>query len=231
MKKLFFLIAVLFLGAAAIPTAPPTHASAEEEIPLYAVADDSDVWFYTEPNEESGLFLIPYTYYVLVLSRGETFCAVRYLEDVAPYQAVTGYCKTEQLTFVDFVPSRPWLKKQLTVSYRLESAAGGTMGNGSFDVLEKTFLYYGTSYSGTARYYYVLADGVFDYIPAIEDVDYELNTDYQTVVVSEPVPEPEETANVSALQIIVASLAIAAVVVIAVFVLRGKKTAPQDPEF
>ena len=67
----------------------------------------NDVWLYAEENEESGLFLLPYTYYVRVVERGEPFSAVVYGTDEAPYRAVKGYCKTELLTFVGFVPSAP----------------------------------------------------------------------------------------------------------------------------
>ena len=175
MKKFVLFIALLFLLSAAAPFPQPI-ASAEETAPRYAVADAENVWFYTEPNEECGLFILPYTYYVLVLSQGASFCAVRYLDDAPPYKSVTGYCKTDDLVFVDFVPERPWLRKQITATYSLSLPGGVTLGNGSFNEVEKTFLYYGTSYSGTARFFYVLSDGVFDFIPATEEIVYDLNT-------------------------------------------------------
>lgn len=229
MKKIFLFIALIVFLSAAAPFSHPLSASAEDA-PQYAVADARNVWFYAEPDEESGLFILPYTYYVLVLAEGTAFCAVRYLDDAAPYKSVTGYCKTEELTFVDFIPERPWLRKQITATYSLAGTAGVALGNGSFNTVEKTFLYYGTSYSGTARFYYVLCDGVFDYIPAAEEIAYDLNVDYLTVPAAPPAEEPsEERSSPSALQIAVVCITVAAVCAVAAFVLRGKKApAPQD---
>lgn len=231
MKKLFLFISFLIL-LSAVCFPQPVSASAEESVPQYAVADGKSIWFYSEPNEESGLFILPYTYYVLVISEGQTYCAVRYLDDVSPYKAITGYCKTEELTFVDFIPERPYLRKELTVTYSITNSSGFTMGNGSFDTLEKTYLFYGTSYLGTARFYYVYSDGVFDYIPATQEITYELNTDYLTAAAAGTDSDAEPSAEgVSVLQIVVICLIVAAVVAVALFVLRGKKPVPQDVEF
>ncbi len=230
MKALILLMAVLLLAPAL-----PLPASAEETAPepreVYAVAARADVWLYAEENEDSGLFLLPYTYYVRVLERGEEYSAVVYGEDAAPYRTVEGYCKTDMLTFVDFVPERPFLKLEVTVTYTVPGSSS-QMGNGTFDEIERTFHYYGTSYLGTQRYFYVLSDGVFDYIPAARDVNYELNTDYLTETVA-PAPEEEPTAEpssgLSALEIAALVLGVVAVAAIAFFVLRGRKSpAPSD---
>ncbi len=230
MKALILLMAVLLLAPAL-----PLRVSAEETAPapqeVYAVAARSDVWLYAEENEDSGLFLLPYTYYVRVLERGEEYSAVVYGEDAAPYRTVEGYCKTDMLTFVDFVPERPFLKLEVTVTYTVPGSSS-QMGNGTFDEIERTFHYYGTSYLGTQRYFYVLSDGVFDYIPAARDVNYELNTDYLTETVA-PAPEEEPeagpSAGLSALEIAALVLGVVAVAAIAFFVLRGRKSpAPSD---
>lgn len=216
---------------------PPLPLSvSDEELPapaseVYAVAARSDVWLYAEESEESGLFLLPYTYYVRVLERGEEYSSVVYGEDIAPYRTVEGYCKTDMLTFVGFIPERPFLKLEVTVTYTVEGAAS-EMGNGTFDEIERTFHYYGTSYLGTRRYYYVLSDGVFDYIPAERDVTFELNTDYLAETVA-PVPEepaPEPSAALSPVGIAALIVGIAALSAIVFFVLRGRKPAPSDEE-
>lgn len=204
---------------------------------LYAVAAQSDVWFYAAENEDTGLFLLPYTYYVKVLRRGGLYSAVQYLDDAAPYKAITGYCKTDALTFVDFVPQRPYLRREITVSYRVENAAGPLMGKGTFDKVEKSFIYYGTSYLGTARYFYVYADGMFDYVPATQEVLYDLNTDYLQASSGEvdegagggEIEEPKE--GLSGTQIVIICVAAAALIVIALFVLRGKRSSPAPQEF
>lgn len=211
----------------------PVRVNARAEEPRYAVAAQSDVWFYAAEDGESGLFLIPYTYYVRILREGTRYSAVQYLDDVAPYKSITGYCLTDSLTFVDFIPERPFLKRELKVSYQLEGES--RMGSGAFDRVERTFVYYGTSYSGTARYYYVYADGIFDYIPAVQEVLFELNTDYLEASSGElPSEGPEEgSPAVSPVQIaLICGIAVAAVGV-AAFVLRGKKPSPalQEAEF
>ena len=216
---------------------PPLPLSVSaEELPapaseVYAVAARSDVWLYAEESEESGLFLLPYTYYVRVLERGEEYSSVVYGEEIAPYRTVEGYCKTDMLTFVGFIPERPFLKLEVTVTYTVEGSSS-EMGNGTFDEIERTFHYYGTSYLGTRRYYYVLSDGVFDYIPAERDVTFELNTDYLAETVA-PVPEepaPEPSAALSPVGIAALIVGIAALSAIVFFVLRGRKPAPSDEE-
>ena len=214
MKVLILIAALLFL----FPS-PVLCVRAEE------------VWLYAEENEESGLFLLPYTYYVRVVERGEPFSAVVYGTDEAPYRAVKGYCKTELLTFVGFVPKRPFLKLEVTVTYTVPGTSS-EMGNGTFDEIERSFHYYGTSYLGTQRYFYVLSDGVFDYIPAARDVNYELNTDYLTDVsgpAEEPPAEEESSSALSGIEIAALILGILAVAAIAFFVLRGRK-APSAAE-
>ena len=221
---------LLFLPHAAVRTSAALRASAEEA-PRYAVAAQTDVWFYASESEESGLFLMPYTYYVRVLREGTLFTAVQYLDDVQPYKTITGFCRTDKLTFVDFVPQRPYLRREITVTYTVQN--GETlMGSGAFRTLERTFVYYGTSYSGTQRFYYVYADGVFDYVPAVGEIVYELNDDYLKETSGGGTEGPaSEAAGISALQIVVLCLAAAALVVVAVVVLRGKKPAPAVQEF
>lgn len=230
--KHFILLLLIFLCLSPLPLR--REASAEDSVESYAVAAQTDVWFYSAENEESGLFVLPYTYYVKVLRRGTLYTAVQYMDDIAPYKSITGYCKTDALTFVDFIPERPYLRREITVSYAVENSNGLLMGKGAFDKIEKNFIYYGTSYLGTARYYYVYADGIFDYVPATQEILYDLNTDYLqssgAVDNGEETQEPEAKSGLSALQIAIICAAGLALAAIAVFALRGKKpvSAPQE---
>lgn len=231
MKRLILFITLL-LSVCALTPAVPVYA--EESTPQYAVAATEGVWLYAQKSEDSGLFVLPYTYYVRVLEQGDEYCSVIYGTDASPYRTVSGYCKTSELTFVNFVPERPFLQLELTVTYTLPG--GAVMGNGSFSQLTKRFHYYGTSYLGTARYFYVLADGMFDYIPATQEIVYDYNTDYltNTSAPSEGTPPPQDETppaeSLSALQITVICAIVFAVLAIAVFVLRGKRApAPPDP--
>lgn len=230
MKRLLLIAALAAVLLFPAPSAPLSVRAEETE--RYAVAAREDVWFYSAENEESGLFLIPYTYYVKVLREGTLYTAVQYLDDVSPYRAVTGFCKTELLTFVDFVPVRPYLRREITVTYTISGEK--QLGGGAFDHLEKRFVYYGTSYAGTARYFYVYADGVFDYVPATQDVFFELNTDYLTQTsgeAEEPPPSEEPSSAPSAVQIIAICAACLAVLAIGALVIRGKRPQAVSEEF
>jgi len=231
MKRLLLIITLYLFVCSYLP---PIPVSADEATVRYAVAAIDGVWLYSGKDESSGLFVLPCSYYVRVLERNDDYCSVIYGEDASPYRTVSGYCKTDQLTFVDFQPERPFLKLELTVVYSLGSDTG--MGNGTFTQLTKRFHYYGTSYLGTARYFYVLADGIFDYIPATQEIVYDYNTDYLTDASApsdDPPPvrdDPVQEQPLSTLQIIVICAVVFAVLAIALFVLRGKRApSPPDP--
>ena len=216
-----WLFSLTALSLFSLPVGAPATAKAESEV--YAVAETADVWFYKTESEEDKLFCIPRTYYVKIVSRGERFSLCEYLKDNAPYQKVLGYCLTDSLTFVDFVPQRPYLYREVTVEYVLPGAA---LGDGKFAGKKETFVYYGTRYEGGQLYFYVGKNGEFDYIPANEELTFELNTDY--------LPEPETPAasgkrdGLSAVQIVLITLSAVAVLIVAVFVAHGKKAAPPE---
>ena len=196
--------------------APSARTAARAESLRYAVAADSNVWFYAAESESERLFLVPETYYVRVLNEGEIFTAVEYLVNDAPYKKVMGYCRTEALTFVDFIPARPFLRKQITVTYTLPGP--GTLG-GEFSGVEKTFVYYGMRYDAGGLYFYVLADGKFGYIPAEEPIEFERNDDWLSVPTpptsgESEAPMPDDSPSV--LQIVaICAVALCALVVAA----------------
>ncbi len=232
MKRIALLFALLF---ALLPLPLSTlRASAAEET-RYAVAADTNVWFYAGESEERRLFLIPHTYYVRVLHEGEVYTAVEYLVDRAPYRKVMGYCRTDALTFVNFVPVRPYLFKEVTVSYRLPD--GGGLSSESFADIERTFLYYGSRYEMGQLYYYVLYGDEFGYIPATQEPEFDKNTDYLTVPdetpaggETEPPAESPSPSGPSVLQIVLICAVCAVAVGVAALVLRGKRHAPPPDE-
>lgn len=218
---------VLLLAGALLflQPAPVVRAGAADAV--YAVAADTNVWFYSAEEEASKLFLIPETYYVRVLEREEEFSAVEYLVNDPPFRKVVGYCRTDALTFVDFVPERPYLRKEITLSYTL--AAGGAPG-GEFDSIERTFVYYGSRYEKGNLYLYVLSEGVFGYVPAEEEPAFERNDDFLAMAGPSEPAEEVQAGGLSAAEIVVICLASAAAVVCAVFVLRGKRADTGEPE-
>lgn len=229
--KRFLCLLIFTMLLAALPSA---SLSAAADGDRYAYVPDGDVWFYAGETESSRVFLLPKTYYVKLLSEGEMYCRVEYLVDEAPYQKVTGYCRTEDIIPVDYTPARPYLKKQITLSYSLPS--GSDSLGGSFSSVDKTFVYYGLRYDGAKLYYYVLSDGTFDYVSADSEAVFDLNTDYSEYLASVeastqnvPTAAPEQNGSNAAL-IVVICISCAAAVAVAVFVVRGKKTAPPDDQ-
>ena len=218
-------LAILLLLLAALMPAPRLHALAAQE-GTYAVAV-GQVWFYASADEP--LFLLPESYYVRVLERGETYCTVEYLTDDAPYKKLFGYCRTDALTFVDFVPERPYLRKQITVTYTLPDAGG--LGTEDFTTYERTFVYYGDRYEGEQLYLYVLSEDTFGYIPADAPPEFERNTDYLTSASGETETPSDTAPSVNAVQIVVIVLACVAAIAVAVILLRGKKPPREQQEF
>ena len=222
------LVLLLLLIAAFLTPAAPRPASAADG--RYAVCEQG-VWFYAAANEEERLFRIPDTYYVRVLEEGETYSAVEYAADAAPYKKLLGYCRTDLLLFVDFIPARPYLVREVTLTYRLPDA--GSLGSEEFSAVQRTFAYYGERTERGQRYYYVYDGETFGYVPADEPLAYERNDDYLQAVSGEteqsPTPETEN-ASPNGVQIAVICVVCAAAVVVAVLVLRGKKPPQSDPD-
>ena len=218
--KVFFLSLCLIM-ALALPA--PLSARADEA--GYAVAPTEDVWFYAAENEDSRLFLLPATYYVRVLEKGEVYSTVEYLTDDAPYKKLLGYCRTEQLLPVAFVPARPYLRKQVTLSYTLPDAGG--LGTDGFADTERTFVYYGDRPEAGQLYLYVLSEDGFGYLPADAPPVFERNEDPSASVSG----ETDAAAPVGGVQIAVIVLACVAAVAIAVILLRGKRAPREQQEF
>ena len=224
MKRLLFpLLALFLLTAAGAPQA--VYAAQAKEYP-YAVAASENVWFYTAASEESRLFLLPLSYYVRVVEVGETFSRVEYLDNLPPYRKLSGYCRTDSVTTVDFTPARPFLYREITLTYTLPE--GGSFGSGNFSSITRTFYYYGMRYENGGLYFYVHDEnGVCDFIPAREPLEFELNTDYLNVEEPAAASGAESgDSSPSAVQIVVICIACAAAVAVAVLVVRGKRFSP-----
>ena len=226
LMKRYLLLGLLL---AAMLLLPVRSQPAAAEGGQYAVAV-GEVWFYTSADESAKLFVLPETYYVRILDSGGEYCTVEYQADDAPYKKILGYCRTDALTFVDFTPMRPYLRKQITVTYTLPEA--GDLGTGEFTSYERTFVYYGDRYEEGQLYLYVLLGDTFGYIPADAPPEYERNTDYLEDVSGE-VQEPPAAGDdsVTALQIAVIVLACVAAIAVAVILLRGKHPPREQKDF
>ena len=209
-------------------------AAAEEA--EYACIRSDDIYLYAEENDRSGLFILPYTYYVKVLAPGIEYCRVEYLSDGPNTRKVTGYCKTADLTFVDYVPERPYLYYTFDVTYTIEGGAPSLSSDGFLTEITVTCAYYGEYRVGSKIYCYVLREGEFGYIPRPDDLDFDLNGEYEEHLSS---AEPDTGAGnftdgngerMSTVQIVFIVLLCILVPVAAALILRPPKKPPYEPD-
>ena len=223
MKRLFFFLPLLFVLV--LLPASPKAAHAESSGSGYAVAASDDVWFYSKPSDDGKLFILPHTYYVYVVEKGKDFCAVEYLENSAPYQKIEGYCKTSALTFVNFVPERPYLHYEIMLTYVIEGDTSELFGS-DLRTIKVPAIYYGKKISDSGKLsFYVYANGIFDFIPASAELEYERNTDYLAAGnPTEPSASVKGESGLSAGHIVAIVIVCVVAVVVAALLLRGKVT-------
>lgn len=141
----------------------------------YACILSDTAYFYESKNEDSGLFLLPESYFVKILETGETFCKIEYLYDDAHVKKLTGYAHTSQLTFVDYIPERPYLYCLFNLRYSLDNSFNG---EGFLDGITVICAYYGDYIVGSKTYCYVLQGDEFGYVPKPNDLFFEKNPEY-----------------------------------------------------
>ena len=201
-------------------------ASAETFNGLYACILSDDTYFYATKSEKSGLFVLPKTYYVKILSTADDFCKVEYLTDSALTQKVTGYCKTDELTFVEYIPNTPYFSYLFDLTYYIDP---DEKDSPLLDKITVTCAYYGSYTIGTKTYCYVLRDDKFGYVPLPDDFVFLPNTEYeeycqtQTDSSDSAVQEPSQTPSANPVQIAVIVLLCLLVPILAALILRQPK--------
>ena len=81
-----------------------------------------------------------------------------------------------QLTFVEYVPKRPYLYYVFDVYYKLDDKP---IEDSSFlTEIKVSCVYYGDFFLGGKTYCYVLRGDTFGYIPKPTTISYEENTEY-----------------------------------------------------
>ena len=233
MKK-FILSAVLpllYLICACL--SPAVHVKVRAEDNGYACIRSENVYLYSEENDKSGLFILPYTYYVKVLSSGVKYSYVEYLSDGPNTRKINGYCKNSELTFVDYVPVRPYLYYTLDVTYYIEDASPSIKDDDFLSTITITCAYYGEYRVGSKLYCYVLREGTFGYIPKPADLSYELNDEYDNHTPDEsdaPAGNFGDHETMPPAQIASLVLLCILVPVIAALILRPPKKPPYESE-
>ncbi|MBQ8322556.1 MAG: hypothetical protein IJX91_01170 [Clostridia bacterium] len=222
---LYFLYTVFLIPSLAVQATSATAGS-------YACVLTDTAYFYTARNEKRGLFLLPETYFVKVLSVDGDYCRVEYLYDDAYAKKLTGYAKTSDLTFVDYTPEHPYLYHLFEVRYTIDDAFSD---NDDFlSQITVTCAYYGDYKIGSETYCYVLRGDSFGYIPKPDDLTIERSTEYEDNLVVETPPaetdEPSEEDGMPPAQIAILVALCLLVPVLAALILRPPKRPPYDAD-
>lgn len=189
-----FILSVLLSLVLLINSSPPrlTEATAQTNAPVgsYACILEENAYLYATSNERSGLFLLPKTYYVKTLDVQGEYTKVEYSTDGEHTKKLTGYCKTAQLTFVDYVPNEPYFYSTFELTYRIDDS------DKRYPFLTEitvTCAYYGEYPIGSETYCYVLQGDSFGYVPKPTELTVPVNTEYADRLTSELPLENEQT--------------------------------------
>ena len=192
----------------------------------YACILSDDVYFYTSENEYSGIFTLPKTYYVIILSVGERFTRVEYLTDTKYTRTLVGYCLTYQLTLVDYTPLNPYLYTTFDVVYMAQN------GDSNDEILEQlvfTCGYYGEYVIGAKRYVYAYKNGECTYVPYPEYLEYPENTEYEEHLSSSSSEDAVE-GTINPIQLGVLAVLCLLVPLLTAIILKNNKSPTYDPE-
>lgn len=229
---------ILFLLGALLPpralSSVQNASAAETPVSGSYACVLSEAFFYSAPDERRGLFLLPKTYFVRLVEYGESYCKIEYLTDDTDTKKLTGYAKTETLSFVDFTPTRPYLYYFFDVRYRID---GSEEDEDNFlTEITLTCTYYGDYTIGSETYCYVLRGDEFGYIPKPASLSYEENPEYADYIASlsasPPTDDPEQTASRSSspAQIAILIALCLLVPVLAALILKPPRRPPYEQE-
>ena len=192
-------------------------------------------FFYSAPNENSGLFLLPKTYYVRLLEYGMEYCKIEYLTEDSYTKKLLGYAKTNELTFVDYVPQRPYLYHYFEITSRIDDVENPS--SSFLDQIVMTCAYYGDYKVGSKTYCYVLRSGEFGYVPKPSRISFEENTEYAEYLASKtPATDQENGKNAakknksSPAQIAILVIVCLLVPLLAGLIIKPPKRSPYDME-
>ncbi len=229
---LFALALTLFSSAS---SAPPSRRTAYAEPLLgdYACILRADTFFYASPDESKGLFLLPKTYYVKLLDYGSEYSRVEYLADEGVGKKITGYVKTTLLTFVDYLPKRPYFTYQFDLRYHIDE---GLQNDDSFlNEIKVTCAYYGDYNVGSMTYCYVLRGDSFGYVPKPSGLTVPENPEYaeylatlESASSTEETQEQEPPSSPAQVAILVALCLL--VPVLAALILKPPRRPPYETE-
>lgn len=194
MKKIavLFLVALLWL----LPFAPARAETAD----TYARVTQAQVYLYEKPEQDSGLFILPETYFVRITSEAGDYYSVEYMSGVQNRTAVRGYCLRSDVETVDYVPETPFLVYDTTVTFRTSEG----LPDGFFTEYDVTAAFYGTFSYGSSVCYYVELEGEFGYVPAssCSPLSYPPNTEHTETETPPPAEETPSAAQPALLNVV-----------------------------
>ena len=160
----------------------------------YACILTDSAFFYTDADAKRGLFLLPKSYYVRLLEYRTDYCKIEYQSDVGDLKRLVGYARTEDLTFVDYTPQRPYLYYVFDLHYKIEDTT--QLDSTFLTEISLSCVYYGDYVVGSERFCYVLRGDEFGYVPKPISLSYEENTEYADYLASLQ-PEPDSSSDSS----------------------------------
>lgn len=127
----------------------------------YARAESKTAYFYREKDNSTILFAVPHGYCIEILRDDGEWYYARYANDSGIYREKLGYCRKEQFTPVEGVPTVTYLYKTVSVNFKADKVSGvlPTLGDISLEAA-----YYGALTLGNIDYAYVYCQGNFGYI-------------------------------------------------------------------
>ncbi len=239
---LFFILHIFSYSTVPKGQAEPffalSHATAvAESTPAagdYACILSDAAFFYTAAEDSRGLFLLPKTYYVKLLEYRPDFCKIEYQRDDGAARRLIGYAKTQDLTFVEYIPARPYLYYTFELRYKIENS--NPADSAFLTELIIPCVYYGDYRVGSETYCYVLRGEEFGYVPKPSDVSYEENSEYADYLAArnpsaapqEQEPSPAEGNTPAQIAILIAICLL--VPVLAALVLKPPRRPPYEQE-
>ncbi len=223
MKKI-----ALLLALAAVWLIPFSPAAAEESSPLYARVTKAYTYLYEQPDADSGLFILPETYFVRVTGELTEYYAVEYLSGTANRTAVRGYCLRSDVELVDYVPETPFLVYDTTVTFRTSEG----LPDEFFTEYEVTAAFYGTFSYGSSTCYYVELEGEFGYVPAssCSPLSYPPNTEHMQEETPAPTDDQKGTDSSGLLNVVLVCALVVTALGALYFLFHPRKEKPREEE-
>ena len=222
---------IIFICSVLFACTPQTSGViARAEIPAsgsYACVLE-DAFFYDEPRDTEGLFLLPKTYYVKLVEYGEDYSKIEY-GDGSAAPSLTGYAKTSLLTFVPYLPTRPYLSYTFEVKYTIGNDV--TVDSSFLTQITAKCVYYGDYEIGSKLYCYVLRGEEFGYVPKPSSLSFEENGEYASYLASLESEESETKEKSSSPAQIALLVALCLLVpVLAALILKPPRRPPYETD-